>query len=144
MLQCSGDIKTPSILNILMCTMDVVFNSFLIFPTRQIRLAGQALTMPGAGLGVTGAALGTALADVFVACAMMWAACRRSDFLRLDLWAQCPSRPTLWVSRRKAYAICRAMGLERQPPHWWARAWVRDGGIWPGTLPACVWCWGSC
>ena len=110
MLQCSGDIKTPSILNILMCTMDVVFNSFLIFPTRQIRLAGQALTMPGAGLGVTGAALGTALADVFVACAMMWAACRRSDFLRLDRNCRWRFDPLCW---RSALQIALPLALER-------------------------------
>lgn len=35
MLQCSGDIKTPSLLNIIMCAMDVVFNFLLIFPTRH-------------------------------------------------------------------------------------------------------------
>ena len=35
-LQCSGDMKVPSRLNIMMCGLDVVFNSFLIFPTRQI------------------------------------------------------------------------------------------------------------
>ena len=61
MLQCSGDMKTPSIISALECLMDVGFNFLLIFPTRQIRLFGASFTMPGAGLGVTGAALGTAL-----------------------------------------------------------------------------------
>lgn len=83
MLQCSGDIKTPSLLNVLMCGLDVVFNWFLIFPTRPCVLLGQEVTMPGAGLGVVGAALGTALADVVTACLMLWAACVRSEQLRL-------------------------------------------------------------
>ena len=43
--------------------LDVVFNSLLIFPTRQL----GAFTLPGADLGVTGAALGTALSETVVA-----------------------------------------------------------------------------
>jgi Na+-driven multidrug efflux pump len=33
MLRCSGNIHTPSILNVLMCLLDVLFNWLLIFPT---------------------------------------------------------------------------------------------------------------
>ena len=54
MLQCSGDMRTPSQLNILMCVQDVIFNSLFIFPTRQISLSGIHITIPGAGLGVAG------------------------------------------------------------------------------------------
>ncbi len=82
-LQCSGDMKVPSRLNIMMCGLDVVFNSFLIFPTRQISLAGILVTMPGAGMGVTGAALGTALAEAVTAVLMLYAVCFRSKRLRL-------------------------------------------------------------
>lgn len=57
LLQAGGNMRTPSILLVLMCGLDVVFNSLLIFPTRQL----GAFTLPGADLGVTGAALGTAL-----------------------------------------------------------------------------------
>ena len=63
MLQCSGDMKIPSLLNILMCVLDVIFNFLLIFPTREISLLGLTFTMPGAGMGVRGAALGTGLAE---------------------------------------------------------------------------------
>ena len=45
----------------LVCALDVVFNFFLINPTRQIQLFGQSVTVWGAGLEVPGAALGTAL-----------------------------------------------------------------------------------
>lgn len=110
MLQCSGDIKTPSILSIAMCALDVVFNSLLIFPARQVSAAAWTFTLPGAGLGVTGAALGTALADVFVACAMMWAACRRSDFLRLDRNCRWRFDPLCW---RTALRISLPLALER-------------------------------
>ena len=64
MLQCSGDMKTPSVLNILLCVLDVLFNFFLIFPTRTATLFGVAFTVPGAGLGVAGAALGTVAAEL--------------------------------------------------------------------------------
>ena len=84
MLQCSGDMRTPSILNILMCALDVVFNGLFIFPTRTAALAGVTFTMPGAGLGVTGAALGTALSEAVTALLMVLFLCFRSPALRLE------------------------------------------------------------
>ena len=77
-LQCSGDMRTPSLLNVLMCLLDVVFNAFLIFP--QVVLGPGVL--PGAGMGVAGAALGTALAQAVVAVLMLWAVLVRSPRLR--------------------------------------------------------------
>lgn len=68
-LQCVGNMKVPSILSATMCGLDVIFNYFLIFPTRAISIAGMTLTMPGAGLGVTGAQLGTSLS--FVVCMIL-------------------------------------------------------------------------
>ena len=68
MLQCSGNMKLPSMLNVLMCVLDVIFNFLLIFPTREI--AG--ITVPGAGMGVQGAALGTGLAELITACLMLY------------------------------------------------------------------------
>ena len=82
-LQCSGDMKVPSRLNIMMCGLDVIFNSLLIFPTRKLSLAGILITAPGAGMGVTGAALGTALAEAVTAVLMLYAVCFRSKRLRL-------------------------------------------------------------
>ena len=66
MLQCSGDMRTPGLLNALMCGEDVVFN--MIFIGRY---------------GVTGAAIGTALAQVVTACLMLWRLCLCSPALRL-------------------------------------------------------------
>ena len=83
MLQCSGDMKTPSVLNIAMCVLDVVFNSLLIFPARQINVIGFPIIIVGAGLGVSGAALGTALSEVVIATLMLWAACTKSDYLKI-------------------------------------------------------------
>ena len=80
MLRCSGNMHVPSMLNVLMCLLDVVFNFFLIFPTRQV----MGITLWGAGLGVEGAALGTASAEVVVAGIMLWYLCYRSPILRLN------------------------------------------------------------
>lgn len=83
MLQCSGDMRTPSALNVLMCLLDILFNSLLIFPTRHISLFGGSVSLPGAGMGVAGAALGTALSELAVAVLMLYALCLRSPKLRL-------------------------------------------------------------
>lgn len=64
MLRCSGNMRVPSAAGVLMCLLDVVYNFFLIFPTRDVSLLGLPLTLPGAGLGVLGAALGTVLAEL--------------------------------------------------------------------------------
>lgn len=83
MLRCSGNMKVPSLLNVLMCVLDVVFNWLLIFPTRSISVAGMEFTMPGAGLGVAGAALGTGFAELAVAVLLTWYLWRMSPELRL-------------------------------------------------------------
>lgn len=83
LFQCSGDMKTPGALHILMCLLDVIFNGFLIFPTRLISVFGISFRMPGAGLGVMGAALGTALAEVVTAVLMMSFLCFRSETFRI-------------------------------------------------------------
>ena len=66
LLQASGNMRRPSVLLMLMCGLDVIFNLLLIFPSRRV----GGFTLPGAGLGVTGAALGTALAEAVVAVIM--------------------------------------------------------------------------
>lgn len=90
MLQCSGNMKVPGILNSLACFLDIILNFFCIFPTREILLradipasaqtvaaaTGMArvsdalphtVLVPGLGLGVAGAALGTALTELIIA-----------------------------------------------------------------------------
>ena len=84
-LQCSGDMRTPSLLNGLMCLWDVCFNFLLIFPARALRFGGLLIPVPGAGMGVAGAALGTALAEGVTAVLMICAVCLRSPRLRLKL-----------------------------------------------------------
>lgn len=57
MLKCSGNMKIPSMLNIMMCVLDVIFNYIFIYVC---------------DFGVPGAALGTSLAYFTTALAMMY------------------------------------------------------------------------
>ena len=83
MMQSSGDMRTPSILSMAVCVLDVVFNILFIFPARAVVVLGMKITLPGAGLGVTGAALGTALAEVVISLCMLYAACIRNRKISL-------------------------------------------------------------
>lgn len=81
MLQCSGNMKIPGILNALCCLWDVVLNAILIFPSGRIQVAGMTIHTYGAGLGVAGAALGTVLAELITASMMLYFACVKSPIL---------------------------------------------------------------
>lgn len=110
MLRCSGNMRIPSLLNVLMCIEDVVFNYFLIFPTREVSLLGMQLHMPGAGLGVEGAILGTVLAELLTATLMMTYLWTRSSELKLK-GSSGSFRPTLRILKN-AFVIGGPMGLE--------------------------------
>ena len=68
MLKCSGNMRIPSALNILMCVLDVVFNYIFIYQMH---------------MGVKGAAMGTGLAELVTALLMLYFLLCRSDMLRL-------------------------------------------------------------
>lgn len=72
MLQSSGNMKLPSLLNMLMCLLDVVFNYLLIFPSREISFGGFSLVIPGCDLGIRGAALGTVAAETVTFALMLF------------------------------------------------------------------------
>lgn len=110
MLRCSGNMKVPGGLNVMMCLLDVVFNFFLIFPTRQLDILGMQIVMPGAGLGVFGAALGTVSAEIVTAGAMMWYLCFRQEGMAIarERGSFRPVRDVI----RKALRVSAPMTLE--------------------------------
>ena len=111
MLRSSGNMKIPSILNIMMCFLDVIFNFFLIFPTRDVNVLGMSVRAPGAGMGVEGAALGTALAMAVTAAMMLHYLCfRPSD---LDIAHSKGSFRLTSRCLKNAVGIGVPMGLER-------------------------------
>ena len=95
MLKCSGNMKIPSALNILMCVMDVAFNYFFIYQL---------------GMGVKGAAMGTAMAELVTAVLMLYFLLCRSDMLRL-VGRHGSFRPTA-DTIRTAFKIGAPMGLQ--------------------------------
>lgn len=79
MLQASGNMRLPGLLNVMMCFLDVVFNMLFIFPAREV----MGITVPGLDLGVAGASLGTAMSQVVTAVIMTACLLLRSPMLRL-------------------------------------------------------------
>ena len=110
MLRCSGNMRVPSLLNVLMCALDVIFNFFLIFPTRTVTLSGHQLTVPGAGWGVLGAALGSASAGLVVAAIMFYYLVFRSNELRLTI-DKGTFKPS-WLYFKKSVKISFPMALQ--------------------------------
>lgn len=110
MLRCSGNMHVPSLMGVMMCVLDVVFNFFLIFPVRECSVAGMLVTIPGAGLGVSGAALGTAAAETVTASVLLWYLLTRSDKLKY-IRGEGSFRPRAGTLR-KALRIGLPMGIE--------------------------------
>ncbi len=94
LLRCAGNIKVPSMMNIMMCALDVIFNFLLIFPTHHLSVLGVGVTIPGAGLGVVGAALGSVAAETVTCICIMTYMVFRSKDLKLSLDAVGHWRPT--------------------------------------------------
>lgn len=94
MLKCSGNMRVPSILNIMMCVLDVLFN-FMLIPH----------------FGVAGAAMGSCLAIVITGLSMAYFAFFRSSLLRLQL-----DKVRRWLPQRKylfkAAALSAPMALQ--------------------------------
>ena len=84
-LQCAGDMVTPSVLNAVMCGLDMVCNALLI-----------------PHFGVLGAGMGTALACTLVSLAMGWCCCVRNAQLRLRRGEAHAFRPEIL---KKAFRI---------------------------------------
>ncbi|MBQ3656997.1 MAG: MATE family efflux transporter [Bacteroidales bacterium] len=111
MLRSSGNIKVPSILNVIMCVLDVFFNFLLIYPERHFSVSGIDLVIPGADLGVPGAALGSVLAFVTTSGIMTWYLVCRSKELKIkgENGSFRPEKETL----QRALKISVPIGCER-------------------------------
>lgn len=112
MLRCAGNMTIPGALNVGMCVLDVLFNFFLIFPSREIHILGIDMWVWGADLGIFGAALGTVAAEICCAAAMLWYLCTRQKELALTggnvRGGYRPTRPVL----KKAVRIAVPMTAE--------------------------------
>ena len=92
-LQASGEMRVPSLLNVLMCVLDVALNYLFIWVL---------------DLGVVGAALGTGLAELMIATSMVWyLTCRCKDLkLRGEKGSFAPTRPVVNNALRIGLPLC--------------------------------------
>ena len=95
MLKCSGNMRIPSLISVMMCVLDVAFNFLFIFVFR---------------LGVMGAAIGTALAIFIAACLEAYFAIFRSEMLAL--WRGKEPFRWVWSYVRNALKIASPMALQ--------------------------------
>ena len=110
MLQCSGDMRTPSMLSVFSCVLNVCLNAILIHEGPVLAIGSLQLPVPGLGLGVVGAAVGTLGAETVTAALLIWFSCTRSDRLALRERGVWVPRCTTLVP---AWHICWPMFLER-------------------------------
>ena len=96
-LRCSGNIKLPSMLNTMMCLLDVVFNYLFIFRLH---------------MGILGAAYGTFLAYLVTTVCMLYALVVKDKMLRFSLDEVRRFKPTR-ITLLKAFKIGSPIGLER-------------------------------
>ena len=78
MIKCSGNMQLPSLMSILLCVLDVIFNYLFIYMLH---------------LGVVGAAIGTSMAYISTSLPIAWMATRRNRILALQL----DNVPFKWV-----------------------------------------------
>ena len=63
-LRAAGDTKTPMRIGLVVNLINVIFNFILIYPTREIEIFSQKITVFGMGMGVIGAAIASAISFV--------------------------------------------------------------------------------
>ncbi len=83
-IRCSGDTKTPMVLNLSINLLNMIFNFLLIYPVRSVKVFGRYINMWGAGLGVAGAALGSLLALAIVSVVYLLVIFRKDSPVRLS------------------------------------------------------------
>lgn len=81
-IQSTGNMKIPAIMEAAVCILDIIFNSFMIFPSGEKHVLGLTFYLPGAGLGVAGAAYGTAMAEFVFTVILFFIAVRRTKYIR--------------------------------------------------------------
>lgn len=91
-LQCAGNMVVPSVLNAVMCLLDVVFNAIFI-----------------PKYGVLGAGIGTCLATVVICFVELWYCCFRYELLRINRKENCKFDADVL---RRAFKIGAPVGVQ--------------------------------
>lgn len=67
-IRCSGDTRTPMVLNLMINVLNVILNTLFIYAPRTVEVFGSQIQVWGFGWGVAGAAFASALSTAIVAC----------------------------------------------------------------------------
>ena len=67
-IRCSGDTRTPMVLNLMINVFNVILNTLFIYAPRTVDLFGSQVYVWGFGWGVGGAAFASGLSTAIVAC----------------------------------------------------------------------------
>ena len=84
-IRCSGDTRTPMILNLMINVLNVILNTLFIYSPRTVTLFGNSFFVWGAGLGVAGAAFASALSTATVACLFILVIFRKKSPVQISL-----------------------------------------------------------
>ena len=84
-IRCSGDTRTPMVLNLMINVMNVILNTLFIYPARTVELFGSQVFVWGAGWGVGGAAFASALSTAIVACTFVAVMFRKKSPIQIGL-----------------------------------------------------------
>ena len=109
-IRCSGDTRTPMILNMSINLINVILNFLFIYPTRSLSAFGFEFTMPGAGLGVAGAALGSFLSLFIVSMLFLAVLYIKDSSVKIRFGKLCPFEKRVLLS---AWRLGLPVALER-------------------------------
>lgn len=84
-IRCSGDTKTPMLLNTLINILNIILNFLFIYPTRTISIFQKQITVWGLGLGVKGAAIGSALSTCIVSILLLLVIYKKDSPIQISL-----------------------------------------------------------
>lgn len=84
-IRCSGDTRTPMILNVMINVLNVILNTLFIYSPRTVSLFGREFFVWGAGWGVGGAAFASGLSTALVACMFLLVIFRKKSPIQINL-----------------------------------------------------------
>lgn len=84
-IRCSGDTRTPMILNVMINVLNVILNTLFIYSPRTVILFGTQFYVWGAGWGVGGAAFASGLSTALVACMFLLVIFRKKSPIQISI-----------------------------------------------------------
>ena len=94
-LRGAGQMKLPLVVNVGGNLVNIIGNTLLIFPRREVEILGFSFTMWGADMSVAGAAAATLASHVFAGVLLLLAVLRANTPIRYQRGERCPLDPRI-------------------------------------------------